>query len=65
MRCFYNLFEDSDVLLSDELKEIRHDVIHLSEIFARLNRMNLQFQGNFIKAKSVISMFISKLSIQT
>lgn len=70
---FYNLFdtvveffEDKNALLSGELKEIRHDIAYLSELFAKFNEVNLQLQGNevnLIKAKSVIATFISKLTL--
>jgi hypothetical protein len=71
IRRFYNLFdtvvqffEEKDAFLSDNLKEIRSDVAFLSELFAKFNEMNLQLQGNdtsLIKAKSVVTVFISKL----
>ncbi|XP_026579775.1 LOW QUALITY PROTEIN: zinc finger MYM-type protein 6-like [Pseudonaja textilis] len=73
LRCFYNLFdtvaeffEGKNALLSDELKEIRHDIAYLSELFTKFNEVNLQLQGNevnLIKAKSVISTFILKLAL--
>ncbi|XP_032075183.1 protein ZBED8-like [Thamnophis elegans] len=50
VRHFYNLlntvvefFEDKNALLSGELKEIRHDIAYLSELFAKFNEVNLQF----------------------
>lgn len=68
---FYDLFEtvveffqDQDTCLSVELKEIKHDIAYLSELFSKFNDMNLQLQGNevtLIKAKSVICTFMSKL----
>jgi hypothetical protein len=64
VRRFYDLFdtvveffEDTNALLSDELKEIRHDTAYLSELFAKFNEMNLQLQGNevnLVKAKFVL-----------
>lgn len=50
-----------NVLLSDELKDFRHDFAYLSELFAMFNEMNLQLQGcevNLTKAKTVMSMLI-------
>ncbi|KAG8234800.1 hypothetical protein J437_LFUL006633 [Ladona fulva] len=71
IRLFYNLFdtvaqffEEKDAFLSYNLKEIRSDVAFWSELFAKFNEMNLQLQGsdkNLIKAKSVVTVFISKL----
>lgn len=73
LRRFYNLFdtvveffEGTNGVLSNELKEIRHDIAYLSELFAKFNDMNLQLQGNdtnLIKAKSVVSTFIAKLTV--
>ena len=69
LRRFYNLFdtvvqffEDKDTFLN--LREIWIDVAFLSELFGKFNEMNLQLQGNdtnLIKAKSVVTAFISKL----
>jgi hypothetical protein len=68
VRCLYGLFdtvvecfEDMNTLLGDELKDIRHDIAYLSELLAKFNDMNLQFQGNevsLIKTKSVVFTFI-------
>jgi hypothetical protein len=58
--------EDTNALLSDELKEIRHDIAYLSELIAKFNEMNFQLQGNkvnIIEAKSVASTFISKITL--
>jgi hypothetical protein len=54
-------FEDMNALLGDELKDIRHDIAYLSELLAKFNDMNLQFQENkvsLIKTKSVVFTFI-------
>jgi hypothetical protein len=51
-------------LLSEELRVIRHVVAYLSDLLAKFNEINVQLQGNkinLIKAKSVISTFVSKL----
>lgn len=42
------LFEDTNALLSDEIKEIGHDTAYLSELLVKFNEMNLQWQGNEI-----------------
>ena len=57
-------FGSTNSLLSDELKAFRHDVVYLSELFRKFNEITLQMQGNevnLMKAKSVISTFVSKL----
>jgi hypothetical protein len=71
IRRFYDLFdsvveffERKNSLLSEELRVIRHDVAYLSDLLAKFNEINVQLQGNeinLIKAKSVISTFVSKL----
>lgn len=38
------LFFRTNSLLSDELKEIRHDIAYISELFAEFNEMNLHLQ---------------------
>lgn len=73
LRRFYDLFdtvvqffEDKNDVLSLELKEIRHDIAYLSDLFAKFNEINLQLQGNdvnLIKAKSVVCTFIAKLTL--
>ncbi|KAJ8879274.1 hypothetical protein PR048_019881 [Dryococelus australis] len=70
---FYNLFdsvveffEDRNVLLGNELKEINHDIAYFSEIFAKFDDINVQLQGNdttLNKAKSVVSASITKLTL--
>ena len=71
LRRFYDLFEtvveffqDREPCLSVELEQIKHGVAYLKEIFSKFNEINLQLQGNemtLIKAKPVISTFMSKL----
>lgn len=70
LRCFYSLFDkvvklfqDSNSVLSCELRNIKHYIAHL---FTKFNEVNLQLQGNdanFIKVESVISTFLSKLHL--
>ena len=50
--------------LAKELAAIKPRVGHIVDIFAELNNLNLQLQGDditFIKCKSPISAFIEKL----
>ena len=59
-------FEDSNPTLCVELEDINCDIGYLADLFARLNELNLQLQGddtNLIKAKSSIGTFLSKLDI--
>ena len=47
--------------LSDEIKIRKHDIAFLSDIFDKLNSLNLQLQGqdvNLIKTKSVVVSFL-------
>jgi hypothetical protein len=55
--------KETNATLSADLRVIKHDIAYLSDLFDKLNEMNLQLQGNevnLIKAKSVISTFVSK-----
>ena len=52
--------------LSGEIKIRKHDIAYLSDIFDKLNWLNLQLQGqdvNLIKTKSVVVSFMSKLAL--
>ena len=52
--------------LSDEIKIRKRDIAFLSDIFDKLNSLNLQLQGqdvNLIKTKSVVVSFLSKLAL--
>ena len=52
--------------LSHQIKIRKHDIAYLTDIFDKLNSLNLQLQGqdvNLIKTKSVIISFISKLAL--
>lgn len=70
---FYNLFQTIleflqplDIQLYGELKKRETDIAYLADIFEKLNEVNKNLQGekiNFIKSKSIISAFISKLSL--
>ena len=56
-------FQDSNHGLCDDLKHIKDDIAYLSDIFNKLNEVNLQLQGNdvnLIQVKSAISTFLSK-----
>jgi zinc finger BED domain-containing protein 5/7/8/9 len=57
-------FEDTNAELSNELKNKKHDIAYLADLFAKFNEMNLQLQGTgvtLIKCKSIVSAFIAKL----
>lgn len=54
-------------MFNDELKEIRHATVYLSELFAKFNEMNLHLQGigiNLMKAKSDLCVYFTVNSIQ-
>ena len=69
----YDLFDtvveflqEVDDNLSIELSNRRVDLAYLSDIFDKLNEVNLKLQGkqvNLIKAKSVVMGFINKLTL--
>jgi len=73
MRRIYSLFDtvveviqDIDFMLSDELRNIKHDIAYLSDVFAKFDEINLQLKGNdvnLINMQSVISTFLSKLTL--
>ena len=53
-------------MLCDELRNIKHDIANLSDVFTKFNEVNLQLQGNDVnltKVKSAISTFLSKLQL--
>ena len=55
-----------DANLSKELSNRRVDLAYLSDVFDKLNELNLKLQGkqvNLIKAKSVVMGFINKLTL--
>ena len=57
---------DSNSVPYDELRNIKHDIAYLSDVFTKFNEVNLQLQGNYvklIKVKSAISTFLSKLQL--
>ncbi|XP_018015681.1 protein ZBED8 [Hyalella azteca] len=70
---FYSLFDtvveffyDSNPVLCDELRNMKHDIAYLADIFTKFNEINLQLQGNesnLIKVKSAISTFLTKLQL--
>ena len=72
-RHFYSLFDkvveffqDSNSVLCNELRNIKHDIAYLSGVFTSFNEVNLQLQRNdvnLIKVKSAISTFLSKLQL--
>ena len=50
--------------MSSDLESRRADVAYLSDIFKKLNEVNIKLQGTnmcLIKAKGIIMAFISKL----
>ena len=58
--------EEQDGDLSTKIKAIEQDTFYLTDIFEKLNKVNLQLQGaktNLIQCKSVIMSFIDKLSL--
>ncbi|KAL4148912.1 hypothetical protein QTP88_003051 [Uroleucon formosanum] len=69
---FYTLFQTIleflqplDKQLYDELHKRETNIAYLADIFEKLNDVNKNLQGdkiNFIKSKSIISAFISKLN---
>ncbi|XP_066965478.1 protein FAM200C-like [Macrobrachium rosenbergii] len=73
LRRFYSLFDtvveffkDSNSVLCDELRNMKHDIAYLADIFTKFNEVNLQLQGNeanLIKVKSAISTFLAKLQL--
>ncbi|XP_026471713.1 SCAN domain-containing protein 3-like [Ctenocephalides felis] len=68
---FYNLFdsvveflENKDTQLCKDLISSKNDIAYLTDLYALLNNMNLQLQGdglNLIKTKNIIAAFIAKL----
>ena len=53
-------------MVCDELRNIKHGIAYLSDVFTKFKEVNLQLQGNdvnLIKAKSAISTFLSKLQL--
>lgn len=73
LRRFYNLYDSVidffklkllDETVSTDLESRRADVAYLSDIFNKLNEVNIKLQGTkmcLIKAKGIIMAFISKL----
>ena len=58
--------EELDMYLSIKFKAIEQDTFYLTDIFEKLNKVNLQLQGtktNLIQCKSVIMSLIDKLSL--
>ena len=58
--------QEVDANLSKELSNRRFDLAYLSDIFDKLNELNLKLQGkqvNLIKAKSVVMGLINKLTL--
>ena len=57
-------FQDSNSVLCDEVRNIKHDIAYFSDVFTEFNEVHSQLQGNdvnLIKVKSAISTFLSKL----
>ncbi|KHJ42549.1 hypothetical protein D918_07267 [Trichuris suis] len=59
-------FGDEDVALRDILELRKDDFAYLADLYEKFNAMNLQLQIgslNLMKTKSVISAFVSKLTL--
>ena len=59
-------FEGTNSVLSEELRNIKHDIAYLADIFTKFNEVNLQLQGNdvnLINVQTIISTFLSKLTL--
>ena len=73
LRPLYDLYDiiveflkGTDDNLSIEFSDRQVDLAYLSDIFDKLNEVNLKLQGkesNVMKAKSVVMFFISKLTL--
>ena len=73
LRRFYSLFdtiveffEGTNSVLSEELRNIKHGIAYLADIFTKFNEVNLQLQGNdvnLINVQTIISTFLSKLTL--
>ena len=56
--------EESDDNLACQLKDSKHSIAYLTDIFGEFNTVNKKLQGyelNLIRAKTVITMFMAKL----
>lgn len=72
LRRFYDLYDtileflkSVDQIMCNEVENKRPDVAYLSDIFNKLNEINIKLQGNkmnLIKAKGIIMAFISKIT---
>jgi hypothetical protein len=73
LRRFFELFDTvtefldtSDPVLSENLKQRKLELAYLTDIFEKLNEVNIRLQGNkmnLIKAKGIILSFIAKFDI--
>nr|CAD7430141.1 unnamed protein product [Timema monikensis] len=73
LRRFFELFDTvtefldtSDPVLSENLKQRKLELAYLTDIFEKMNEVNIRLQGNkmnLIKAKGIISSFIAKFDI--
>ena len=45
---------DSNSVLCDGLKDIKHDIAYLSDIWTKFNEVNLQLQGNDVNLIKVV-----------
>ena len=64
--CILDFFQESNPELYDKLKSSKTDIAYLTEMFSKFNEVNLQLQGDdtsLIKAKSVLTAFLSKLQL--
>jgi hypothetical protein len=69
---FYDLFdsvikffENKDDSLRESLLKFKNDIAYLTDLYNKFTETNLQLQGddlNLIKAKAIISAFVSKLA---
>ena len=58
--------DESDADLSRKLKESKHSIAYLTDIFGEFNILNKKLQGdglNLLRAKTVINQFMIQLQI--
>ena len=61
-----DFFQESNLELYNKLKSSKTDIAYLIEMFSEFNEVNFQLQGDetsLIKAKSALSVFLSKLQL--
>jgi len=58
-------FDDKDPILKENLIQWKQDITYLG-LFAKLNEVNMQLQGNnlnLIKIKSIIAAFLMRINL--